>query len=130
MHNAAAAAFMLDLLRHLPDVTIRLGQLGVATYGAVSFATRTITISNCLTPNEFRSTLFHELVHLSRGPAYVGNEDAEERLTAAAAAHLLVPPEQLTLARDPNAVARQFCVDPEMAALALKLAEQHHREVA
>jgi len=130
MHNAAAAAFMLDLLRQLPDITIRLGELGAATYGAVSFASRTITISNCVTPNEFRSTLVHELVHLARGPAYVGDEDLEERLASTATALLLVPPEQLLAAADPASVAERFCVDYEVASLALKLAALHHREVA
>lgn len=130
MDNAAVAAFMLELLRHLPDVTVRLGELGADTYGAVSFVNRTITISNCVTPNEFRSTLVHELVHLWRGPAYVGDEDLEEKLTATATALLLVPPERLRLPADPYAIADKYCVDLEVAVLALKIATRHRREVA
>lgn len=129
MYNAAAAAFVLDLLRQLPDVTIRLGELGAATYGAVSFTNRVITISNCVTPNEFRSTLMYELVRLWRGPTYATNEDLEERLAATATALLLVPPELLILPSDVHTIAEQWCVDHEVAALALKLAAQHHQEV-
>lgn len=129
MQNAAAAAFILDLLRQLPDVTIRLGELGAATYGAVSFTSRIITVSNCVTPSEFRSTLMYELVRLWRGPAFVGNEASDERFAAIATALLLVPPEHLVLPSDPQTIADQYCVDPEVAALALKLAKRHHREV-
>jgi hypothetical protein len=130
MHNAAAAAFILDVLRQLPDITIRLGELGVSTYGAVSFANRVITISNCVTPNEFRSTLVYQLVHLWRGPRSTGDEECEARWVATATALLLVPPEQVHLPADPHEIADAFCVDYDTAVIALRVAQRHHKEVA
>jgi len=119
-HSYYAAAVMLDLLRD-SSITVRLGDLAPNILGEVDFITRVITINQAVTVGQFRATFVHELVHLHRGPCYEGCEDEEEKIVATETALMLVPPELLTPQARPEQVAQTFCVDEDLARIAIGL---------
>lgn len=117
-HSYYAAAVMLELLRD-SSITVRLGDLGPNILGEVDFIARVITINRAVTVGQFRATLVHELVHLHRGPCYEGREDEEEQIVTTETALMLVPPELVPPQAQPDQVARAFCVDEDLARVAI-----------
>lgn len=119
-HSYYAAAVMLDLLQG-SSITVRLGDLGPSILGEVDFIARVITINRAVTVGQFRATLVHELVHLHRGPCYEGREDEEEQIVATETALMLVPPELIPPQAQPAEVASAFCVDEDLAKIAIHI---------
>lgn len=115
---------LMRLLEQRPSgISIRLGDdLAPDELGCVDFMTNTITITATATLREFRSTLAHEFVHLLRGPALVGQEDAEEALVEAEAARLMVPATHISYPADVRTVADLLVVDDALAELGLQQA--------
>lgn len=115
---------LMGLLERMPSgIHIRLGDdLPPDELGCVDFLTNTITIAKTATLREFRSTLAHEFVHLLRGPALVGQEDAEEELVEAEAARLMVPASHIPYPADVQMVAELLVVDDALAELGLQQA--------
>lgn len=119
---------LLTQLMHLLERTrggihLRLGDdLAPNELGCVDFPTNTITIASTATLREFRSTLAHELVHLMRGPALVGQEDSEEEIVEQEAARLMVPATHVSHLTDVTTVAELLIIDDALAELGLRLA--------
>ncbi|MBW0090518.1 ImmA/IrrE family metallo-endopeptidase [Pseudonocardia oceani] len=59
--------------------------------GATVFGESLVAIAPDLTPNEWRSTLAHELVHLARGPVSTERAAVEEHQVQKETARMLVP---------------------------------------
>lgn len=125
VHHIPPLLHLLDtLLGHAQDLTIRRGipDVGLAE---VDFDARLITLRPGLTPGQFHVALVHELIHLLRGPAFVGFEAEEEIDVHTEVARLLAPRHQLpAILRgvNPTEIAERLVIDRHTARLALDLA--------
>jgi hypothetical protein len=125
VHHIPPLLQLLDtLLGHVQDVTIHRGipDVGLAE---VDFATRLITLRPGLTPGQQHVSLAHEFVHLLRGPATIGLEQAEEHVVHSAVARMLAPRHLLPAilqGANPTEIAERLVIDRHTARLALDLA--------
>lgn len=78
-------------LHRTGQITIRLAYLPAEDAGRCNYADGTIYVSADLGPAEMRSTVVHELVHLSRGPVHGRHSHIEEVIVEQAAAEALIP---------------------------------------
>ena len=78
-------------LRHLVEVTLMFEPLVGRKMGRTCFRTSTITLDSSLLQRERNDALAHERIHLERGPAVVGFEDADERAVQIETARRLIP---------------------------------------
>lgn len=76
-------------------VYVRFAELEDDEVGEVNFNARTITLQRGISAHEARSTLAHELVHLERGPAPLGETPSEEAVVDLVAASRLLPVAEL-----------------------------------
>lgn len=76
-------------------VTLRRGVVPCEERANVEFDSRMVTISDDCSRRVSNVALIHELVHLDRGPCYVGDEAHEEQLVQEITARILVPRECL-----------------------------------
>lgn len=122
---------LCNLLDRLHSITIKRGDTAPDELGSVEFDARLITISRTATAGEFRATLAHEMVHLLRGPTYVDEEEAEERIVDEETARMLVPADALPAileATNPVELAARFGVDVATAELGIELARRDRQE--
>jgi hypothetical protein len=119
------------MLRELAQVTLLWHDGGAA--GWCRHSTSEVSLRRGLNQRERRSTICHEIVHLTRGPAYVGHEDWEERAVEAEASRILIPLADLSRAlqwtSDVDELAHELWVDRgtvETRLARLHPAERHH----
>jgi hypothetical protein len=128
LHQQAVALVqtLRDALLKHGEITLRSSDLDPDTLGVTSFVDRAIHLDPAQGPDQWRSTLAHELLHLLRGPVdpdpvrVRAEEDAIEQLVAN-----LFMPEAAALARrqwsppERADLARYYEVDPDTVAAAL-----------
>lgn len=106
-------------LRSLPHITVRWSRdLPEDVMGHVEFDTHTITLAEGLTQAERRSTCWHEVVHVLRGPVPAYQAAREERAVEAIVARDLIPFRALVQAmlwsRDDHEIAEELTVDVDL----------------
>lgn len=106
-------------LRGLPDITVRWADdLPADIMGRACFETRTITLAKGLTQAERRTTCWHEVQHLLRGPATGAWTEREERAVEAIVARDLIPFAALVDAMlwsgDDYEIAEELTVDVQL----------------
>lgn len=125
VHHIPPLLQLLDtLLGHVGDITIRRGNPDVGL-AEVDFAARVITLRPDLSTGQVHVALVHELIHLLRGPAFVGLEEHEEMAVHAEVARLLAPRHELPAmlhGANPTEIAERLVIDRHTARLALDLA--------
>ncbi|MDN5918555.1 MAG: ImmA/IrrE family metallo-endopeptidase [Pseudonocardia sp.] len=74
------------------EITIRHADLDQGLMGLTTYRDNTVDLASDLTAAEWRSTLAHELVHLTRGPVPRALAAVEEVAVQRVTAELLIPP--------------------------------------
>lgn len=127
MDHTPLLRLLQALLNHLPDVTLRRGIPSLGGVAEVEFNQRLITLGDIDNLGAMHAGLAHELVHLLRGPAFVGQEQHEERVVHEHVARLLVPRHHLPAILggvDPTRIAEDHVIDLHTARLAIRLAHE------
>lgn len=101
-------------LRRRPDITLDLVRLDAPQTAGTVHSARRILLDPRIGQRHRNDALAHELVHLERGPAVAGFEDAEERAVEEETARRLIPLEDLCRAlrwtRDVDELAEELWV--------------------
>lgn len=103
-------------LRRLPHITVEwVDDLPPDVMGRAIFGTLTVQLAKGLTQAERRTTCWHEVQHLLRGPTMTHLVPREERCVEAIVARDLIPLEALADAmlwsRDDYEIAEELTVD-------------------
>lgn len=85
-------------LRHLPHITVEWALLPDDLLGEADFDSWTIVLDSRLTQAERRTTCWHEVTHLLRGPVPPHLEAREERAVEVQVARDLIPLDALVRA--------------------------------